>query len=86
MTSYYVVKLYTAYQDAFPDYLGLRRDADRKIVGLGVVNMMAAKHFVQRDEALDALKRFMIDFGGGRIVKGSVFSVTEELVDHYPAS
>lgn len=86
MTSYYVVKLYTAYQDAFSDYLGLRLDAHRKVVGLGVVNMMEAKHFDQRDEALDALKRFMLDFEGGRIVKGSVFSVTEELVDHYPAS
>ena len=85
MTSYYVVKLYTAYQRASPDYLGPRRNARGEVAGLGVVNMMEAEHFVQRDEALEALKRFITDFGDGRIVKGSVFSITEEPVDHYPA-
>ena len=83
MTSYYVVKLYTAYQRASPDYLGPRRNARGEVAGLGVVNVMEATHFLQVEEALEALKKFMADFAGERIVRGQVFSVTEEAIVGY---
>jgi hypothetical protein len=83
MSIYYVVKLYTADPRSAPDYLGPRQDLRGETSQLGVCNVMEAKRFLWKEEAFRALKEFMDDFGGDRIVRGQVFCVKEEAVtDH----
>jgi len=84
MSIHYVVKLYTDYESAGPDYLGRRYDSRGEACQFGVCDVSGAEHFLHKEEAFAALEQFMSDFGYGRIVSGSVFSVTEELVDRIP--
>lgn len=84
MSIYYVAKLFQDDPRISPDYLGPRRDGPRQSpespLPLGVVGVEAAKRFLWKEEAIDALRQFMHDHGGGRIVSGQVFHVHEDPV------
>jgi hypothetical protein len=84
MSVYYVAKLFQDDPCALPDYLGRRRDGPRQDpeapLPFGVVSMQEAEHFLWEEEASDALRRFMTEHGGNRIVRGQVFQVREDPV------
>lgn len=84
MSLYYVVKLFQDDPRTQPDYLGPRRDGPRQEPGaslpLGVVGVQEAKRFLWQEEADAALRQFMHEHGGGRIVRGQVYHVKEEPV------
>lgn len=84
MSLYYVVKLFQDDPRTQPDYLGPRRDGSRQgsdePLPLGVVSVQEAKRFLWQEEADAALRQFMNEHGGDRIVRGQVYHVKEEPV------
>ena len=78
---HYIVKLFTTHVGAMPHYLGPRPTrASQKDPPLGVCDLVGATRFLWKDQAFEALKTFMAEHGGGNIVRGAVYLISETLV------
>lgn len=81
MALYYVVKLFQSDPRTSPEYLGLRDFGHQgETKRFGTCLIQNAQHFLWQEEAVEALRQFMSEHDGARIVRGQVYHVEERPV------